>query len=305
MNFKQPLSFVSLVLVGAIALTGCGSSLQTKPSVDVQTETVQETPVAGAESASEPVAAGNGTVALLESLTVSDASVVEGYNRDYFYLWSTQGNGCDTRVAVLAREVKNGTVQGCDVKGEWVSIYDGVTIATASDLDIDHMVPLKEAWVSGANQWDDATREAFANDLEGPYSLIAVSASSNRSKSDNDPSTWMPPALDGCEYVARWVNVKHRWNLTVDTAEKDKILSVLSWCGGDYVLGESVPQAPVTVAPPVETEPVIENPQTGETDPQFSTCKEVNANGYGPYVKGVNPEYDWYRDGDGDGSVCE
>ena len=304
MKFKQPFALVSLLLAGAIALTGCGSTPEVKPNVDVQTETTQETPVAPSTGASEPVTATNGTVAMLESLTVSDAPV-EGYNRDYFYHWSTQANGCDTRVAVLAREVKNGTVQGCDVKGEWVSIYDGVTTTNASDLDIDHMVPLKEAWVSGANQWDDSTREAFANDLEGPYSLIAVSASSNRSKSDKDPSTWMPTALDGCEYVARWVNVKHRWNLTVDTAEKGKILSVLSWCGGDYILGESAPQAPVAVAPPVETEPAVENPQNGGTDPQFSTCKEANANGYGPYVKGVNPEYDWYRDGDGDGSVCE
>ncbi len=98
-------------------------------------------------------------------------------------------------------------------------------------FDIDHMVPLKEAWVSGADLWTPERRQAFANDLGYGDSLIAVSASSNRSKSDKDPARWMPPNFAvHCTYVAAWVAVKYRWNLAMDDAERQKVDSVLASC---------------------------------------------------------------------------
>lgn len=309
MNAKQMFPSISLALVAVFALTGCVDKNTAPPTV-AETVTVEEKPTETTPSASQPPADATGTefstLTLLNTLVVSDA-VPDGYQREKFNHWVTQADGCDTRETVLAREVQNGTRNACDVTGQWVSLYDGKKFTVPSELDIDHMVPLKEAWVSGANTWSDYTREAYANDLDGAYSLIAVSASSNRSKSDKDPAQWMPPTMDGCEYVARWVSVKHRWSLTVDTAEKNKILSVLSWCGGDYTLDGTGFRVPIIVDDAEETIVPSANPptETGELDPQYSTCKEANANGYGPYINGTNPEYEWYQDRDGDGSVCE
>jgi hypothetical protein len=111
---------------------------------------------------------------------------------------------------------------GCSLSGgSWFSVYDSVSTTDSSSFDVDHFVPLKEAWDSGANRWDASTREAYANDLGYDGSLIAVSASSNRSKSDRDPAAWMPDvsAYD-CQYIYTWIEVKLRWGLTVDGAEQ-------------------------------------------------------------------------------------
>ncbi|HEX7474251.1 MAG TPA: HNH endonuclease family protein, partial [Candidatus Limnocylindrales bacterium] len=116
----------------------------------------------------------------------------------------------------------------------------------SSKLDIDHVVPLAEAWDSGAYRWDAARRRAFANDLGVSWSLIAVSAASNRSKGDKDPAEWLPPlASYRCQYLAVWVAIKTRWNLAVDAAEKSAI------AGETECASTPVPTAtPVGVAAP-------------------------------------------------------
>lgn len=157
---------------------------------------------------------------------------VPAYQRSYFRHWVAQADGCSTRQVVLIREAIGGKRSGCSVVGaKWVSVYDGKTTTNPSSFDIDHVVPLKEAWVSGAFAWSPARREAFANDLGYRYSLIAVTASSNRSKSDRDPGEWMPPAAsDACRYVQAWVAVKKRWQLAMDAAEQNKIRTVEAGC---------------------------------------------------------------------------
>lgn len=301
---------ITVAVAGVLALTGCTTPAPVSSTVPTVTETtsgvVEETSVTADETA--PVSSTPGsTRTLLEELVVAPAHSGEGYVREDFNHWVTQENGCDTRQNVLAREVIDGTGNGCIPNGTWVSIYDNVTITDPGKLDIDHMVPLKEAYVSGAYAWDSATREAYANDTDYVYSLIAVSYSSNRSKGDKDPASWIPDTMDACDYVGRWVAVKHRWNLTVDSAEKDKILSVLAWCNGDYILPAVPAKTTVTtestVTPPAGEEEVPV--ATDGNDPQFNTCKEAKKNGYGPYIKGTDPEYDWYQDRDGDGTVCE
>lgn len=103
-------------------------------------------------------------------------------------------------------------------------MYDGLTFTDPSDLDIDHVVALAEAWDSGAYAWDSARRRAFANDLGVSWSLIAVSASSNRSKSDKDPAEWLPTSASvRCQYLGDWVAVKARWGLAVDDAERSAL----------------------------------------------------------------------------------
>ena len=143
-----------------------------------------------------------------------------GYDRDKFWHWVDADGDCrDTRDEVLAEEAKV-RVRGCDIRvGRWVSSYDRESFRYSTNLDIDHVMPLAEAWDSGAKRWNADTRRRFANDLRDRRSLIALSASSNRSKSDRDPAEWLPEYGE-CRYVRQWVAVKIRWHLKVDRAEK-------------------------------------------------------------------------------------
>ena len=153
-----------------------------------------------------------------------------GYDRDKFRHWTDADGDCqDTRDEVLQEESLVAT-SGCDItEGEWWSYYDGVTTEDPSDFDIDHLVPLAESWDSGAKRWTRNTRERFANDLGDPRSLVAVTASANRSKSDRDPAEWMPVRAQ-CRYVREWVAVKLRWRLTVDEAERTFLVERVDSC---------------------------------------------------------------------------
>ena len=115
--------------------------------------------------------------------------------------------------------------------GGWLSAFDGYSTDDPSELDIDHMVPLAEAWRSGASQWSGQQRLAYANDLEHPGSLIAVTAATNRSKSDRDPAQWQPPNRDAwCSYVTDWVATKLTWALTADEAEVRALQNMAGGC---------------------------------------------------------------------------
>ncbi len=154
-----------------------------------------------------------------------------GYSRKHFPHWRKAGKNCDVRDTVLARDGTDIKVSGCNViGGNWVSVYDDLTFTDPAKVDIDHMVPLANAWRSGAKEWDDAKRGDFANDLDRPQ-LFAVSASSNRAKGDQDPSTWTPPSRSyWCKYAEDWIAVKHYWQLTVTVAEKTALADMLGNC---------------------------------------------------------------------------
>jgi hypothetical protein len=166
----------------------------------------------------------------LNSLTVKSESSMTGYTRDKFPHWIGQGNGCDTRQKVLQRDADYYSGSCPVTSGKWYSYFDGVTVYSPSELDVDHIVPLAEAWRSGASSWTTEKREDFANDLSGPQ-LIAVTASSNRSKGDQDPSTWQPPRSGArCAYAKWWINTKYRWNLHLQSSEKSSLQSMLNSC---------------------------------------------------------------------------
>ena len=169
-------------------------------------------------------------IRVLNSLPVS-IERPNGYDRELFRHWSDlDRDGCNTREQVLIDERIAGQVVGCDVVGgRWRSAYDGDVTTNPSSFDIDHYVPLKEAWDSGAWRWNAGTRERFANDLGFAGALIAVSASSNRSKSDRDPAEWLPERAV-CKYAKTWVAVKFRWRLAVDTTEKSELTRILRGC---------------------------------------------------------------------------
>ncbi|MEU3919957.1 HNH endonuclease family protein [Streptomyces sp. NPDC029004] len=168
----------------------------------------------------------------LSQLTVKAEGSSTGYSRDLFPHWITQSGACNTREVVLKRDGTN-VVQNSScaaVSGSWFSEYDGATWTVASDLDIDHVVPLSEAWKSGANSWTTSKRQGFANDLTRPQ-LIAVTDNVNQAKGDQDPAEWMPSRTSyRCMYVRMWVDVKHYYNLSVDSAEKSALQSVLNGC---------------------------------------------------------------------------
>ncbi|MFI0779355.1 HNH endonuclease family protein [Streptomyces sp. NPDC021212] len=124
--------------------------------------------------------------------------------------------------------------QGKDCKltgGTWRSHYDDKTVTDAGKLDIDHVVPLAEGWDSGASKWTAERRETYANDLDAQRSLVAVSRGPNRSKGDQDPSEWLPPATDAlCTYTTDWVSTKLRWNLNADHAEAKALHKAAKEC---------------------------------------------------------------------------
>lgn len=177
-----------------------------------------------------PSSAGNVDQQLGE-LTVAAAGSMKGYSRTRFPHWRDTGKNCDVRDSVLQRDGEGIKLSGCNVVGgRWESAYDGLTLADPADVDIDHMVPLANAWRSGADEWDDSKRGDFANDLTRPQ-LIAVSLRSNRAKGDQDPSQWKPANRSfWCQYAADWVTVKHYWRLTVTSAEKAALTDMLEGC---------------------------------------------------------------------------
>jgi hypothetical protein len=112
-----------------------------------------------------------------------------------------------------------------------VSAWDATRVTDPARLDIDHLVPLAEAWTSGASGWDRARRVAFANDLARPDALDAVTAHANRAKGDDDPAGWMPPRrTTWCRYATAWITQKHAWGLTVDADERQALITALATC---------------------------------------------------------------------------
>lgn len=191
---------------------------------------VLSAPAAQAAPPTPPTAATARTY--LSSLTVHTEGSSDGYSRDKFPHWITQSGSCDTREVVLKRDGTN-VVQSSTcaaTSGTWKSPYDGATWTASGDVDIDHVVPLAEAWQSGASGWTTAQRQSFANDLTHSQ-LIAVTDNVNSSKGDRDPAEWLPPlASYHCTYARMYVWIKHTYDLTVDSAEKSALSGILNGC---------------------------------------------------------------------------
>ena len=164
---------------------------------------------------------------------VMTADQIGGYSRNLFKHWiDVDKDGCNTRYEVLIAEaiVKPKVGARCYLTGgKWRSPYDGKVFTNPTGLDIDHMVPLAEAWRSGAWAWTAAQRMDFANDLEDSRSLLAVTASLNRSKGDRDVAAWLPLKAQ-CNYISNWIAVKWRFDLTVDPVEGEFLKAKITAC---------------------------------------------------------------------------
>ena len=202
-----------------------------------------------------------------------------GYKRKLFIHWADlDGNGCDTREEVLMRDsVSKPQVDSYRcyvVAGDWVSPYDGAKLGDRGDVDIDHVVALKEAWDSGAWAWSESQRKAYANDITDRRTLIAVTDRVNVSKSDKDPSNWMPPLRSyWCTYLGDWISVKARWGLSMDQSEFGRINNLLaSDCASLTIASWSA--APVLVVVPA-TVPAINVTTSTVTTSTVATSSTV------------------------------
>lgn len=290
-----------------------------EPEPPQQEHRVQPEPLAQPEE--QPQAEPDPHEELLAQLTVAPES--DGgldYDRDLYMPrgWlETDRDGCNVREAVLIAEALSISEvdQNCrPLDGLWLSWYDGETFDDPSDLDIDHMVPLAEAHDSGAAGWTAQRRTAYANDLYLHAALTAVSASSNRTKSADDPAEWKPPLQAAwCQYAHDWIAVKLKWSLTADQPEVDALRTMLDTCPASYQRRAEHPDRQPTV---VQIEDRNQRVDTGDSpnaaERVYESCDEAEAaglerrrgeNGDGRgFPREVVPSA---RDGDSDGIVCE
>jgi hypothetical protein len=231
---------VALVVVGL--LSGCGAGASSDhASGGTPTGHRRDVPPATA-----PPRATAATRAALGRLVVRPRPQgTRGYVRDAFGSdWvDTDHNGCNQRDDVLLRDSVPGTTKvaqqgACDhdvLAGTWHDPYTGSALrftdlkelSQAEAIQIDHVVPLAEAWVSGAAGWSNDRRQAFANDL---HELLAVDGPANMSKGDGDPASWRPRKGYQCTYARHWIAIKTAWHLAVDPSEVAALRQMLGYC---------------------------------------------------------------------------
>lgn len=184
-------------------------------------------------------------ITMIKALPVAAASHTSTYSRTTdFGSWTYHSEPyghCDTRAVVLTQESKVAVTRSattCTVHtGKWVSIYNGKTYTNAyggTYVQIDHLVPVENAWIMGAWAWTKTRRIAFYNDLGDYRSLNAVDTTSNEAKGDRTPVSWMP-AIGHCRYVEYWAAVKTRWGLKVTSAERAALLKYATPCGNPTI----------------------------------------------------------------------
>jgi len=236
-----PGAVVALAVLLVAPLSGCDDV-----GPDRRAGPTSSTPTTGVPTA--PISSARAQQWLADLRTIDRHPSVPPYARDAFgSAWAdTDGNGCNQRDDVLLRDAQPGTTrvqqQGrCDhdvLAGTWVDPYTGKVLVfddlkdprQAQGVQIDHIVPLAEAWLSGASAWSEERRRLYANDLPG---LVASDGPTNASKGADDPAAWRPKSAHQCAYAVRWIRVKHRWRLGVDDSERAALADMLGLCPQD------------------------------------------------------------------------
>lgn len=219
-----------LAVIAAVLVVGVLLLTDQLPAEDGQ---VGPTPGASATTPSGTTISA--TLADAVDLIVREPEDRTPYKRIYFGDgWQKLPGECrNTRQHVLARDSSVPVGDTCRVhRGRWHSWYDDRTWTESHQVQIDHLVPLAEAWDSGAHLWDKSTRVAYANDLGDPRTLVVTTGEVNDDKGSDDPTWWIAPA-DPCRYVADWVAVKLRWGMSADTRELNAIKAVVPTCPAD------------------------------------------------------------------------
>ncbi len=209
-------------------LAGSGSSGETRSGSGPSTASGAPTPPTPSRAR-----------AMLRGIDVAPVGSMAGYSREEFPHWAADGTqfgwdepdgSCDVRDDALLRDGRSVKVdEDCSITaGEWLDPYTGTTLTDSEDVDIDHIVPLANAWRSGADGWEETRREAYAND---PGVLLSADDGANQTKGDKGPEAWLPPNTDyRCEYARRWIWIKHNWNLTVIAQERTTLQEMLQGC---------------------------------------------------------------------------
>jgi hypothetical protein len=221
---------IIVFIVGTVALVLLGGSLPQaiEDSVPRTNDSSSHTEQSQASTISSPA------IQALEGLPVKGRAPKTGYERTAFGNgWATV-QGCSTRNIILNRDLKDVVLdEKCAVvSGVLHDPYSGKEIMftkeKSSEVQIDHVVALSDAWQKGAQLLTVEQRKQLAND---PLELLAVAGADNQAKSDGDAATWLPKnKLFRCEYVARQIAIKLKYVLWVTPAEKDAMISVLKGC---------------------------------------------------------------------------
>jgi uncharacterized protein DUF1524/excalibur calcium-binding domain-containing protein len=321
------LASVAVLLLGLTA--ACSSSTGGPPGpttapTPTSTSTSMSTHASVGPGSTAPTLPTGGTaLAGLAALPIKGRAPMTGYARTRFgQAWSDDTaqpfghNGCDTRNDILRRDlkaivVKAGTAGCVALSGRLDDPYTAVAIAfqrgvaTSTEVQIDHVVALGDAWRSGAQQLSETQRQGLAND---PLNLLAVDGPANLQKSDSDAASWLPAnKAFRCTYVARQVVVKLKWRLWVTAAEHAAVTAVLASCPNQPLaaepgaLGRIVVRAGPSASSKATPAPVLSATGTGA---YYANCSAVRSAGRAPLHRG-QPGYRPALDRDGDGVACE
>ena len=264
------------------------------------------------------------------TLAITVASIptdIAEYNRSQWKHWTDEDGDCqDARQEALISEslveVTFESERQCRVEtGRWYGAFTGAYIEAPGDLDIDHLVPLKNAHDSGGWAWSAARKQEYANHLGDPGHLIAVTKGANRSKGAKGPEEWRPPD-EGywCQYAMDWTEVKMEWGLTMTQRETEAVIEMLDTCeepvevkaeraaGTAGTDSSGQPAAVEATATPT----LVQEPDPEENTLVYGSCEEAVEAGE-TRVQGSAGEGRGFpkelvpsaRDGDGDGVVCE
>jgi hypothetical protein len=308
MFFGSKKLFIGLLTATSMFLVACSAG---EPANAVS-------PASSSTSQQSTSTAGSATAAL-DELTVKGRAPKTGYSRNSFgSAWKdVDKNGCDTRNDILQRDLDEKIMQNKCVVTSGVLYpdpYTGTNIIFTrgkSQIDIDHVVALSDAWQKGAFAWDQPKREAFAND---PLNLLAVQARANRQKGDADAATWLPSNKSyRCDYVARQIAVKQKYDVWVTQAEKDAMQRVLNSCPDQTLPQDGV----MPTKPQVDTGSSDQNKgqdkgnnsssstNDSSTVKRYKNCTEAREAGVTPLRKGDGVyELNTHLDRDKDGVAC-
>jgi hypothetical protein len=179
----------------------------------------------------------SGTLSLAVTKLTVRSETPTGYSAARFPLVDADHDCRNIRAEVLQHEsliqVRWKDARRCVVvHGQWYSTFDRRTVRWASNTTVVWMVPLSEAWQSGASAWSTARRQAYANDLADSRTLRAVTTTSAKARANREPTGWLPSSASRCNYVAEWVAVKLRWGLAINSAERTRLASLAAGCSG-------------------------------------------------------------------------
>lgn len=185
---------------------------------------------------------GNTALEVLKLLEIKGRAPKTGYSREEFYDGWPDVDGCSLRQRIIKRELGDTAVlDGCYVvAGEYDEPYTGEHLvfterSQISEIQIDHVVALSDAWQKGAQKLSAEERYELATD---PLNLLAVDGDANKQKSDGDAATWLPKNKKfRCQYVARQVSVKYKYGLWVTQAEREAIERILINCPNEPAIG--------------------------------------------------------------------